>query len=118
MTYPFSRDTILKIETRARELITTHFARQGIHNVHVNLTHISSDIAHVYDARVTFLDELNFDQIANIAKLMEMYCGNDYEEDMSFIVDGREYLIGDGDDMGACTMYGSTLRVWVRHFPE
>jgi hypothetical protein len=112
--YAFSQTTIDAIKNVIAPVIISRFA---IHNINVvcDIEYKSSDVTRVYYARVTFLNALTFVDMQRITQTMHEFCANDCDDD-TYMIDGHEYMIGDGDDVSACSMKGGCLYIWVRSF--
>ena len=58
--------------------------------------------------------ELNSDELASLSSFMDRCNCNDDFPEFRFNFDGREWLIGDGDDRLATSFVNGGLRIWVR----
>ena len=113
--YAFSKSTIDAIKNASHDTIKQYFDVYNI-NVVIDMKYINDARVDIYDAEIYIAQELSFIDVQNIAKIMHMFCTTQAE--IEFYANDKRYVIGDGDDAGACTMRGNVIRLWVRQFDE
>lgn len=78
---------------------------------------LSEDVI-IYDMHITFPLPLTCDDVQTVGKAMETFCTMEEDNELSIPGVGPfpsyKFVLGDGDDTGACTMIGGVVRVWMR----
>lgn len=64
---------------------------------------------------VTFNRDLFLDDIDAMRKFVNKVISNENDFIDDVTIDGKRYIMGDGDDSLSCAMSGGQLRIWVRH---
>lgn len=80
----------------------------------------SSPHAEIYYVRVPIKDDTTAGDVQALASALNAYCTNEDTDAIysapEFTCDGREWMIGDGDDSGAVVFHGKAFRIWLRSF--
>jgi hypothetical protein len=80
----------------------------------------STEFAEIYYIRVPLKDDTWACNVQALAAALNAYCTNEDTDAIytapEFTCDGREWMIGDGDDAGAVVFHGKAFRIWLRSF--
>jgi hypothetical protein len=112
--YEQSMKQIRDVENSMSKHVLHFFERHqfDVRKLHIRVEHQRDDF--MFYAIVTFVDKLYAHDFARLTKTCDDMCCNERE----YFVNDKRYIIGDGDDSGACWMQGGTLYIWVRQFDE
>lgn len=104
------------IVTKTHEIITTFFDIDCIVSSRcIRYEYVDDIDVHLCDVEFTFKRNLCENDVRNICDIMrELNNHDDVIDDVSFVVNNRKFIIGDGDDSLATRFDNGKLIVWVR----
>lgn len=68
----------------------------------------------IYLLHIKIPDEIMSCDLVIFAKALDMFCTYETMHE----VEGKEFLIGDGDDSSAVVFKDGAFHIWVRHWPR